>query len=49
MMDDDVIQINQGSVPTFDGSANSFQMWLTNFQAFAMLSGFFTNFIPFYN
>ena len=35
-----MIRINQGNVPTFDGSAQSFQMWWTKFSAFAMLSGF---------
>ena len=39
-MNDDVIRINQGSIPTFDGSPHSFHMWWTKFQAFAMLSGF---------
>jgi hypothetical protein len=39
-MNDDVIRINQGSIPTFDGSPQRFHMWWTKFRAFAMLSGF---------
>jgi hypothetical protein len=39
-MSEDIIRINQGSFPSFDGSPQNYQMWWTKFRAFATLSGF---------
>jgi hypothetical protein len=39
-MSEDIIRINQGSFPSFDGSLKNYQMWWTKFRAFATLSGF---------
>jgi hypothetical protein len=39
-MSEYIIRINQGSVPSFDGSPLNYQMLWTKFRAFATLSGF---------
>jgi Reverse transcriptase (RNA-dependent DNA polymerase)/Zinc knuckle len=38
-MDNEMNRINQGSIPTFDGSAGKYSMWWTKFTAFAAING----------
>ena len=35
-----MIRVNHGSIPSFDGDANHFQLWWKKFKAFAVFSGF---------
>ena len=39
-MDNELARINQGSIPTFDGSSNKYTMWWTKFKAYANINGF---------
>ena len=39
-MDEDIIRINHGNIPSFDGNPERFQLWWTKFRAFGILSGF---------
>jgi hypothetical protein len=36
----DTFRINHGSIPTFHGDSNKFQIWWKNFKAFSVFSGF---------
>jgi hypothetical protein len=39
-MDNKLARINQGSIPTFDGSSNKYTMWWTKFKAYPNINGF---------
>jgi hypothetical protein len=39
-MDKELVRINQGSIPTFNGSSNKYTMWWTKFNAYANVNGF---------
>jgi hypothetical protein len=39
-MDNNLVIINQGSIPTFNGSSNKYTMWWTRFKAYANINGF---------
>jgi hypothetical protein len=39
-MDNDMIRVNHGSIPSFAGDASHFQLWWKKFKAFAVFSGF---------
>jgi hypothetical protein len=39
-MDNNLVRINQGSIPTFDRSSNKYTMWCTKFKAYANINSF---------
>ena len=39
-MNDDLIRVNTGNVPTFDGDYQKFQLWWRKFKAYSYLVGF---------
>jgi hypothetical protein len=39
-MDNKLLRINQGSIPTFNGSLNKYSMWWTKFKAYININGF---------
>ena len=39
-MNDDLIRVNTGNVPTFDGDYQKFQLWWRKLRAYGYLAGF---------
>ena len=39
-MNDDIVRVNPGNVPTFDGDHQKFQLWWRKFKAYGYLAGF---------
>jgi hypothetical protein len=40
MSQEDVMRMNPGNIPQFDGDHSRFQLWWRKFQAFVYLAGF---------